>query len=182
MVGNPAHIIAYLTRVFQFHAVNDGLFVNHVHAWYDMHVVCTLRLPCSIRSFEDVLVKIHDQVDSARDLNVKVAIRQEQQLSVVWHNLHVYGSCSKHRQWWKYHWCMWVALDNPSYSNVCHSNRHKCGDEPCVAKPILDVTGHYDLSVSGEPDHLVGGLRLRLHIEGNMCMRQATLLKFHDVK
>ena len=33
-----------------------------------------MSIPCSVRSFEDVLIKVHDQVDSAGDLHVEVAL------------------------------------------------------------------------------------------------------------
>ena len=43
-------------------------------------------IPCSVRSFEDVLVKVHDEVDSAGDDHIEVTLQQEQQMTVVWHD------------------------------------------------------------------------------------------------
>ena len=53
-----------------------------------------MYIPCSVRPFEDVLVEVHDQVDSAGDLHVEVTLRQEQQVAIVWHDPLVFRRAS----------------------------------------------------------------------------------------
>ena len=64
-----------------------------------------------MRSLEDV--QVHDEVDSTGDFHVEVALRQEQQVAVVWHDHSVFrvssvvnialvvDVCSLHKWFWK---------------------------------------------------------------------------------
>ena len=75
-------IIAYITA-------NDTTYF-----WLSYLVSHTNDSPCSVRPLEDVLVQVHDEVDSAGDLHVEVALRQEQQVAIVWHDVSVFFRAS----------------------------------------------------------------------------------------
>ena len=62
--------------------VKKVIWLLHNHAAHDYHAY----VPRSVRSFEDVLVKVHDQIDSAGDFHIEVTIQQEQQMAVMWHD------------------------------------------------------------------------------------------------
>ena len=64
------------------HIPGLDVVVNLVHYVTDF-------IPCPIRPLEDVLVEVHDEVDGARYLHIDVAVTEQQQMSIVWHDVNV---------------------------------------------------------------------------------------------
>ena len=146
-------------------------------------------VPCPIGSLEDVLVQVHDQVDGARYLHVDVAVTEQQQMSIVWHDVSVL--CSPPRV---VHVSSVVCVGPPQdgfrkllatstlvvSTCLCVMVYHVFEHEFSIAFVICIGRHQRNLSTDDVVD-VVGRLRLRGHTESEVSVRQASLLKLHDV-
>ena len=162
------------------HIPGLDVVVNQVHY---------VTVPCPIRPFEDVLVEVHDEVDGARYLHVDVAVTQQQQMSIVWHDVSVlctsptvvYVSsvvcvCPVHDGLRKLLSTSTLVVTARLRVMVYHVPKH----EFSIALVICFGRHGRNLSTDNVVD-LVRRLRLRSHTESQVSMRQASLLKLHDV-
>ena len=137
----------------------------------------------------DVLVEVHDEVDGARYLHIDVAVTKQQQMSIVLHDVSVlctspmvvYVSsvvcvCSVHDGLRKLLSTLTLVVLARLRVIVYHVPKH----ELSIMLVICFRRHGRNLSADNVID-LVGRLRLRSHTESQVSMRQASLLKLHDV-
>ena len=131
-----------------------------------------------IRSFEDVLVKVHDKVDNAGDLHIEVALQQEQQMAVVWHDplvskratsiVHispVVNVCPLHE------WLRKVLLALPVLIQAGRSVVvHHVPQYQLTILLVVFIFRHRRNLSTDNFINLIGGKRLRLHSEGKVSI------------
>ena len=110
-------------------------------------VVC---IPCSVRSFEDVLVKIHDQIDSAGDLHVEVALQQE---AVVWHDILIFLVATSVVHIAPMYVFPRVAWGSSSCSARCRPIKHEYDGVSCAVVLTYDTAGLLHFWAWEEPQH-----------------------------
>ena len=127
------------------HIPGLDVVVNLVHYVTDF-------VPCLIRPIEDVLVEVHDEFDGARHIPVDVAVTEQQQMSIVWHNesvlctspIVVYISS-----------VVCVCLVHDGLRKLCfdidprHPGTPECDGVPCAR--VLDNIGHLLRKTREEP-------------------------------
>ena len=134
-------------------------------------------------------VEVHDEVDGARYLHVDVAVTEQQQMSIVWHDVSVLCS-SPTVVYVSSVVCVRPVHDGLrkllSISTLVVSTRlrvmvyHVPKHEFSIALVICFGRHGRNLSTDNVID-VVRRLRLRSHTESQVSMRQASLLKLHDV-
>ena len=146
-------------------------------------------VPCAIRPLEDVLVEVHDEVDGARYLHIDVAVTEQQQMSIVWHDISVLCTsptvvyissvvcvCSVHDGLRKLLSTSTLVVPARLRVMVYHVPKH------AFAITLFICFGRHGRNLSASNvGELVRRLKLRSHRESQVSMRQASLLKLHNV-
>ena len=151
-----------------------GLDVVVNLVYYDTDIV-----PCPIRPLEDVLVEVHDEVDRAQYLHIDVAVTEQQQMLIVWHDVSVFCTsptvvyvssvvcvCSVHDGLQKLLSTSTLVVPARLHVMVYHVPKH----EFSITLVICFRRHGRNLSADNVVD-LVGRLRLRSHTESQVSMR-----------
>ena len=173
---------SYLHITVRIHVPGPNVVMNLVYYVTDF-------VPCLIRPLEDVLVEVHDEVDGARYLHVDVAVTEQQQMSIVWHDVSVLCTsptvvyissvvcvCPVHDGLRKLLSTSTLVVPACLHVMMYHVPKH----EFTITLVICFGRHGRNLSADNVVD-LVGRLRLRSHTDSQVSMRQASLLKLHDI-